>query len=241
MIELVDISKAYEEIPAVLNFSLQVSAGSKVAILGPSGCGKTTVLRLIAGLLTPDQGRIVLNGTLLATSGRNLIEPQYREVGMVFQDLALWPHFSVRQNLMFPLKFKDLTKEERQQRLEDMLQMVQLNELSHRSPGELSGGQQQRVALARALISHPKILLMDEPLSNLDLELNIEMRRQIRLLQERVKFTLIYVTHNMDEASDLAEQIVLMDRSKIRMVGSVEDAKNYLEQIRKEAAGRVRE
>lgn len=235
MIELVDISKAYEGIPAVLNFSLQVSAGSKVAILGPSGCGKTTVLHLIAGLLTPDQGRIVLNGRLVATSGRNLIEPQYREVGMVFQDLALWPHFTVQQNLMFPLKFKDLTKEERQQRLEEMLQMVQLNELSHRRPGELSGGQQQRVALARALISHPKILLMDEPLSNLDLELNIEMRRQIRLLQERVKFTLIYVTHNMDEASDLAEQIVLMDHSKIRFVASMQEAKKYLEQVRKAA------
>lgn len=233
MIQLEDVCKAYDRIPAVINFSLQAPAGTRLAILGPSGCGKTTVLHLIAGLLGPDSGRIVLNGTIVAMQGRNLVEPLYRKVGMVFQDLALWPHFTVRQNLTFPLKFTGLTNEERQERLDEMLKMIQLQTLAHRRPGELSGGQQQRVALARALISQPSILLMDEPLSNLDLELSLEMRRQIRMLQERIKFTLIYVTHNMDEASDLAEQIVLMDQGKIRFIGGAEEARQYMTQLRR--------
>ncbi|MFV1959726.1 MAG: ABC transporter ATP-binding protein, partial [Planctomycetota bacterium] len=184
-------------------------------ILGPSGCGKTTILRLIAGFIAPDTGSVSIDGKLVSRGGRILESPERRNVGMVFQDLALWPHFSVKGNLEFGLKAKGFRKVERERRVGEALDLVRLADYGRRKPAELSGGQQQRVALARALVLEPKVLLMDEPLASLDEELNVRLRTEIVGLQGRLGFTLVYVTHDRGEALDVATRVVSMRRGRI--------------------------
>lgn len=228
MIEFKSVSKSYNGEPAVRDFSLEIRKGERIVLLGPSGCGKTTVLRLLAGFLTPDEGWIVIQGVRVAENGRNLSEPEERDLGMVFQDLALWPHLSVRGNLEFGLKAKGVPAAEREQKVHEMLELVQMTPYVAAKPAELSGGQQQRVALARALVLRPKALLMDEPLSSLDLDLNLRLRKEILRLQQELGITLLYVTHDRDEAFDLGTRIVVMNRGEIQRVGEPADIRAFL-------------
>ena len=225
IIEFKNVSKHYDGQPAVRGFSLEIEAGERVVLLGPSGCGKTTVLRLLAGFIAPDTGRIMIDGEPVAEEGRTLKEPENRNLGMVFQDLALWPHLTVKGNLEFGLKAKGIAKQEREERILEMLKLVQMEKSIHAKPTELSGGQQQRVALARALVTHPGILLMDEPLSSLDQELNTRLRKEILRLHENIGFALLYVTHNREEASDIGSRIVVMNNGTIVQAGSADEVR----------------
>lgn len=218
LIEFQSVWKSYNNRPAVQEFSLALEPGERVVIVGPSGCGKTTVLRLLAGFLAPDSGAIRIADELVAQDGRSLREPEKRDLGMVFQDLALWPHLSVKGNLEFGLRAKGLPATERKQRIQEMLRLVELEEQINAKPTELSGGQQQRVALARALVLRPKALLMDEPLSNLDEDLNRRMRKEILRLHEALGFTLLYVTHDRDESAELGTRIVFMKSGRIERI-----------------------
>lgn len=216
---------SYRGKPAVQDFSLYLKPGERLVLLGPSGCGKTTVLRLAAGFLAPDRGAVVLDDKTAAIDGRLILEPEQRGLGMVFQDFALWPHLSVHDHLAFGLRARGVAKAERERRIAETLRLVRLDSKVGARPGELSGGQQQRVALARALVTEPKLLLMDEPLSSLDFELGLELRREILALQERLGFTLLYVTHNLDEAFAIAQRIVVMREGAIVRVGSTAEIK----------------
>jgi iron(III) transport system ATP-binding protein len=210
-IELQAVSKAYNGRTAVDEISAYMERGERVALLGPSGGGKTTVLRLIAGLETPDSGVISIDGRRVATGGRNLVEPERRRIGMVFQDLALWPHLTVFQHLDLVLRYGlQSSAEDKSARIREVLQMVRLADRATAKPGELSGGQQQRVALARALVASPTIVLMDEPLSSLDPELSLHMRQEILKLHAAMAFTLVYVTHRRDEAEAMGMRVILM-------------------------------
>jgi len=210
IIEIKSVTKTYGRAPAVRELSLEVADGERLIILGPSGCGKTTLLRLIAGFIAPDSGSILIEGETVAADGRILREPEERNIGMVFQDLALWPHLSVEGNLEFGLKARGVPAKERRRRVDEMLQLVEMEAYAKSKPAALSGGQQQRIALARALILQPRALLMDEPLSNLDEELNRRMRKEILRLQKTLGTTLLYVTHDRDEARELGTRIILM-------------------------------
>jgi iron(III) transport system ATP-binding protein len=169
----------------------------------------------------------VINDNVVASDGRVIKEPEFRNLGMVFQDLALWPHLTVKGNLEFGLKAKGIPAGERNKRIEDTLKLMQMEKYIHAKPAELSGGQQQRIALARALVLHPEALLMDEPLSNLDLELNIQLRNEIIKLHQQIGFTLIYVTHDREEAYEIATRIVVMEDGRIRLIGSANDIRDY--------------
>lgn len=198
------------------DLSLEVDPGERVAILGPSGCGKTTLLRLVAGLIVPDRGHIAINDVPVAEDGRNLVEPEDRQVGMVFQDLALWPHLTVSGNLAFGLKSKGTPKQERLRRIHEMLKLVHMERQAHARPATLSGGEQQRVALARALVLQPKILVMDEPLSSLDEELRAELQSELLKWHQEIGFTLLYVTHDRREASTMGQRILTMKNGSIK-------------------------
>jgi len=213
------VSKSYGPRAALRGFALDVAAGERLVLLGPSGCGKTTVLRLLAGFIAPDSGQIMIEDEVVAADGRILTEAEDRNLGMVFQDLALWPHLTVSGNLEFGLRARGVPRQERRQRILEMLSLVQMDSLADARPGELSGGQQQRVALARALVLHPRALLMDEALSNLDTELNDLLCREIRRLHERLGFTLVYVTHSREEALDIGTRLVLMCEGRIERTG----------------------
>ncbi len=215
IVELDAVSKAYHTGAALDNVSLEIAAGERIVILGPSGCGKTTILRLIAGFIAPDTGSISLGGELVAKDGSIIKPPGQRNLGMVFQDLALWPHLSVKGNIEFGLKAKGLPADARARRIRQVLDLVGMSDFAGRKPAELSGGQQQRVALARSLALEPRVLLMDEPLSSLDQELNVRLRREILRLQETLGFTLLYVTHDRDEAADIATRVITMSRGKV--------------------------
>ena len=204
------VTVSYHGDKALENLSLAIEDGERVVILGPSGCGKTTILRLIAGFVAPDRGSVYLGGELASANGRILLPPEQRHLGMVFQDLALWPHLTVKGNLEFGLKARRVPKRERETRIDRTLSLVGMEAYAARKPAELSGGQQQRVAIARALVSEPKLLLMDEPLSSLDPALNKRLRTEIVRLQERLGFTLIHVTHSRHEAADIATRVVDM-------------------------------
>lgn len=231
IIEFISVSKDYNGRQAVTDFSLEIHKGQRLVILGPSGCGKTTVLRLLAGFTAPASGRIAIDGDLVATDDRILKEPEERHLGMVFQDLALWPHLTVKGNLEFGLKAHGLSKDEREKCVNEVLSLVQMEEYILAKPAELSGGEQQRIALARALVLYPKILLMDEPLSSLDFELNLQMRREIIRLQKELGFTLLYVTHNLEEAFDIASHVVVMKNGKIDQIGSPEEVSRLFRQV----------
>jgi ABC-type Fe3+/spermidine/putrescine transport system ATPase subunit len=227
IIEFKCVSKCYKGQPAVRDFSLTIEKAERIVILGPSGCGKTTVLRLLAGFVAPDTGRIEIEGEVVAADGLNLKEPEKRNLGMVFQDLALWPHLTVRGNLEFGLKAQGIPKPDRETRIAEMLALVQMEPYADSKPAELSGGQQQRIALARALILRPKALLMDEPLSSLDVDLNLRLRKEILRIQACMGLSLLYVTHDRDEAFDMGTRVVIMSHGKIEKIGPLVEMKEY--------------
>jgi ABC-type Fe3+/spermidine/putrescine transport system ATPase subunit len=209
-IELRHVDKFYGKRLALSDFSLNVETGERVVIHGPSGCGKTTVLRLIAGFVAPDRGLVTIGGKVVAQDAKILIDPEHRNLGMVSQDLALWPHLTVRGNLEFALKAQGLSREIREKRIQEMLARVRLNGFEDSYSTRLSGGQQQRVAVARALVSQPLALLMDEPLSNLDDDLKEELLDHILELHAQLGFTLIYVTHSRQEIERLSARVIRM-------------------------------
>jgi ABC-type Fe3+/spermidine/putrescine transport system ATPase subunit len=228
LVKVENVSKAYNKIPVIREMSLDIEKGERIVILGPSGCGKTTLLRLIAGFINPDKGKLTIDGKAVADNGKCIIEPEGRQVGMVFQDLALWPHMTNYKNIEFGLKAKSVPKMEIRERIDTILEKVQMVEFKNAYPGELSGGEQQRIALARALVTHPKILLMDEPLSSLDTDLRHVLMKEILRLQEELAITMIYVTHDREEAFSLATRIVLMKEGGIQKIGTVSQIKEYL-------------
>jgi len=228
ILQMNSVSKLYNGEKALDNISLEIEEGERAVIFGPSGCGKTTILRLIAGFIAPDRGSILIGGEIVSKNGRIIRPPEKRKLGMVFQDLALWPHLSVKGNIDFGLKTRGLQKIKREHRIREILDLVGMAEFEGRRPAELSGGQQQRVALARALVFEPRVLLMDEPLSSLDLELNVRLRKEILRLQEKLGFTLLYVTHDRDEAFGMATRVVMMSKGQVEYEGTVEDAQRHL-------------
>ena len=214
-IELDGVSKTFGERVVLSNLSLRIEKAERLVLFGPSGSGKTSVLRLVAGLEVPNKGEIRIAGRIVASSGKNLIPPEKRHLGMVFQDLALWPHMTVQQNLMFGLNARRVQKREAEVRVGEMLHRVGLEHRSAAKPHQLSGGEQQRVALARALVSRPSILLMDEPLSSLDDERKQTIASDLLNLQNQFGFTLIYVTHDRSEADMLASRVCQMRDGRV--------------------------
>jgi iron(III) transport system ATP-binding protein len=214
-IRIDSVSKRFGRTVALDSVSLDVEAGEIFFLLGPSGCGKTTLLRIVAGLEVPDQGRVFL-GERDVTG----LPARRREAVMVFQSYALWPHMSVERNVSFGLEVRSVPRAERERSVRQALEQVRLDALAARKPGQLSGGQQQRVALARALVVKPRVLLLDEPLSNLDAALRSEMRGEIRRLCNEAGLTALYVTHDQHEAMAVADRIALLDAGRIAQVGT---------------------
>jgi iron(III) transport system ATP-binding protein len=212
------LTKKFAEAAAVDELHLEIGDGEFVSLLGPSGCGKTTTLRLLAGFLQPDGGEIRVGGAVISSPSL-LVPPERRNMSMIFQSYAVWPHMTVAQNVAYGLKFKKLTKLEIENKIAKLLGIVHLADLKDRYSAELSGGQQQRVALARALVVEPQILLMDEPLSNLDANLREEMRFEIRRLHEEFKITTVYVTHDQAEAMATSDRIAVLNRGRLVQVG----------------------
>ena len=204
-VQLKGVRKDFGAFTAISNIDLEIESGELIALLGPSGCGKTTTLRMIAGLEVPSAGQICFDGKDVSE-----VAVQNRNVGMVFQRYALFPHMTVEKNVMFGLKVRGTNKAEIEERLEEILDVVQLQQFRHRFPAQLSGGQMQRVAIARTLITKPSVLMMDEPLANLDTKLRGEMRRFIRDLQQRLGITTIFVTHDQIEAMELADRVAVI-------------------------------
>jgi iron(III) transport system ATP-binding protein len=207
-IEFRSVAKVYRDRRVIDSLSFMIEAGERIVLFGPSGCGKSTTLLLMAGLVAPDDGQIRLDGQVVSTAGRIHVAPQSRGVGMVFQDLALWPHLSVAENIGFGLRALRVAAAERRRRIDDIVNLVGLCDYLHVRPGELSGGEQQRVALARALAPEPRFLLMDEPLTNLDAALNHRLREEILRLHAKLGFTLVYVTHGQEEAQEIGTRVI---------------------------------
>ena len=210
-----NVTKRFGSHQALDDVTVDVLTAESVVILGPSGCGKTTLLRLMAGLEVPDTGEISLAGRRVAEAGRNLVPPYRRQLGFVFQDLALWPHLTVRRNLQFVLESLNMPRAERTRRIHDAVTLVRIGAFTERYPHELSGGEQQRVALARALVGSPRILLLDEPLSSLDAELRAAMRSELARLQRSLALSTVYVTHDREDAAVLADRIIEMRAGRI--------------------------
>ena len=221
-LELDKLTKRYSGIVAVDAIDLSVRHGEFVCLLGPSGCGKTTTLRMIAGFLEPDAGEIRVGGKPVS-SPSSVVPPERRNMSMIFQSYAVWPHMTVRENVGYALKMKRIASAEKASGVDALLKAAKLTEQADRYPAELSGGQQQRVALARALAAKPDILLMDEPLSNLDANLRGEMRYEIRRLHDAFQYTSVYVTHDQVEAMTMADRIVVMNAGRIEQIGTPEE------------------
>ena len=216
-IEIQNLFKRYKKVVAVNHINLGVEKGEMLTLLGPSGCGKTTTLRCIAGLERPEEGDIVIDGHPMLSKG--YVPSSKRGIGMVFQNYAVWPHMKVFKNVVYGLKLQGVPKKEIGQRAEQVLGMVGLAGLEDRYPAQLSGGQQQRVALARAMVRNPKVLLMDEPLSNLDAKLREKMRFEIKGLVRRMGITAVYVTHDQAEAMVISDRIAVMNAGNVVQVG----------------------
>ena len=213
-LQLEHLSKRFGDVEAVCDVSIDVTSGEFLCLLGPSGCGKTTLLRMIAGLEEPTEGTVRLGDRVM-----NGIPPYERDTAMVFQNWALFPHKNVADNIAFGLKMRGTPKNVRQEKVAAYLDLVRLPGLEQRMPGQLSGGQQQRVALARALVVEPRVLLMDEPLSNLDMNLRRDMRLEILEIQKRLNITTVFVTHDQTEALELADSIMVLNRGRVEQVG----------------------
>jgi inositol-phosphate transport system ATP-binding protein len=217
-IEFRNLVKRFGDVEVIPDMNLTIDDGEFVALLGPSGCGKSTSLFLLAGIYLPSAGDIFFDGHVV-----NEVEARDRNVGIVFQSYALYPHMSVRDNILFPLRFKKTPQEEAQRRVKEAADLVHVGELLGRKPSELSGGQQQRVALARALVKEPQLLLLDEPLSNLDATLRLTMRTEIKSLQAELGVTTVLVTHDQIEATTMADRIICMRSGRIEQVGTPDD------------------
>lgn len=217
-VRLLDVTKRYGKVTAVDGLTLTIGNQEMLTLLGPSGCGKTTTLRCIAGFVIPDSGQIFIGDQDVTR-----VPPEKRDIGFVFQNYALWPHMTVYQNIVFGLRLRKLPKQEIKKRVHEALDLVRLAGLEDRYPRQLSGGQQQRVALARALVLHPRVLLLDEPLSNLDAKLREEMRFEIRELQRQLKITAVYVTHDQSEALVLSDRVAVLNHGRIEQLGTPEE------------------
>jgi iron(III) transport system ATP-binding protein len=212
------VTKRFGEHRVVDRINLTIEPGELFFLLGPSGCGKTTLLRCLAGFYQPEEGRILFNEDDVTR-----LAPEHRDTGMVFQSYALWPHLTVAENVAFGLELRKVPKPERDQRVADALALVRMGDRADYKPNQLSGGQQQRVALARALVIRPKCLLLDEPLSNLDAKLRLEMRTEIRRICKQAGLTAVYVTHDQKEALSVADRIAIMDRGIIQQCGTPQE------------------
>lgn len=221
-IEIAGIDKSFGSFKALSGIELAIAEREFITFLGPSGCGKTTMLRTLAGFLTPDRGTVHVAGQLLS-SQQAVVPPEERRMGMVFQNYAVWPHMSVFENVAFGLRLQKLARTEIAERVARVLGAVGLEGLERRHPGQLSGGQQQRVALARSLVVEPSILLLDEPLSNLDAKLRERMRTELKTLQRRTGITFVYVTHDQAEAMALSDRIVVFNQGTVQQVGTPRD------------------
>jgi iron(III) transport system ATP-binding protein len=219
-IRVQELSKHFGSIVGIKDINFEVPKGSFVTILGPSGCGKTTLLRCIAGVEEPDRGSIEIGGKLIFSSKEKIsVPPEDRGVGMVYQSYALWPHMKVFENVAYPLKVRHSSPAEIKKKVNDELELLEISNLADRLPSTLSGGQQQRVALARALVYSPSILLLDEPLSNLDEQLRQSVRDDLKAIQRRVDVTTIYVTHDRSEALSLSDKIIVLSSGKLMAEG----------------------
>ncbi|MCE5264545.1 MAG: ABC transporter ATP-binding protein [Deltaproteobacteria bacterium] len=219
MIEIAGLTKRFGGVTAVDNLNLAVEAGEFLTLLGPSGCGKTTVLRMIAGLEVPDAGEIRIGGKTVFSAKEGLsVSPGKRGIGLVFQSYALWPHMTVRQNVAFGLEIRKVEPAQMQKDVSEALAYMRLDGMEERYPQQMSGGQQQRVALARMLVARPGVFLMDEPLSNLDAKLRIEMRAEIKRLHREAAATTVYVTHDQTEALTLSSRVAVMDKGRLMQV-----------------------
>ena len=215
------VFKRFGSVTAVNDFNLVVKDGEFVSILGPSGCGKTTTLRMIAGFERATEGEIYIGEQCVSSSLKgSFAPPEKRDIGMVFQSYAVWPHMTVAENVGYPLKIKKVDKAERERRVQEMLELVHLGEYGKRYPNQLSGGQQQRVALARALVAEPGLLLLDEPLSNLDAKLRESMRFEILEIQKKTGITVVYVTHDQGEAMAMSDRVVVMSMGVVQQIGA---------------------
>ena len=214
------VFKRFGAVTAVNDFNLTVKDGEFVSILGPSGCGKTTTLRMIAGFERATEGEIYIGDNCVSSSEKGTFAPpEKRDIGMVFQSYAVWPHMTVAENVGYPLKIQKVDKETRAKRVQEMLELVHLGEYGERYPHQLSGGQQQRVALARALVAQPGLLLLDEPLSNLDAKLRESMRFEILSIQKKLNITVVYVTHDQGEAMAMSDRVVVMSKGVVQQIG----------------------
>lgn len=213
-----NLKKIFEENRGIEKIDFSIEKGELISLLGPSGCGKTTLLNIIGGFLKPDNGKIYLEDRDITD-----IPPEKRDISTVFQSYALFPHMNVLENIKYGLKYKKLTKKEQNELALEYLKIVGLDGYEKKSIQELSGGQQQRVALARALVLYPKILLLDEPFSNLDAKLKINMREELKELQKNLKISMIFVTHDQEEALSISDKVVVMNNGKIEQIGTPEE------------------
>lgn len=214
-----DVKKAFGEVVVLSQFNAEFADGEFITLLGPSGCGKTTMLRMLAGFEKPTEGEIYI-GEQEVSSAKNFVPPERRDIGMVFQSYAVWPHMTVFDNVAYPLKMKKMGKQEIKGLVEEVLETVHLAQYAERIPSQLSGGQQQRVALARALVAKPRLLLLDEPLSNLDAKLRDSMRFEIKEIQKQLGITVVYVTHDQMEAMTMSDRVIVINRGVIQQVGA---------------------
>ena len=220
-IEIKNLFKRFKNVVAINRIQLEVQKGEMLTLLGPSGCGKTTTLRCIAGLEKPEEGEIVIDGKAMLSQG--FVPPSKRGIGMVFQNYAVWPHMKVFNNIVYGLKIERISRQKIKERAQQVVSLVGLKGLEDRYPAQLSGGQQQRVALARALVSNPKVLLLDEPLSNLDAKLREELRFEIKSLVRRMGITAVYVTHDQAEAMVISDRIAVMNSGNIVQIGTPQE------------------
>ncbi|AIF69415.1 sugar ABC transporter ATP-binding protein [Palaeococcus pacificus DY20341] len=226
-VRLEGVWKIFGDFAAVKNMNLEIKDGEFIVFLGPSGCGKTTTLRMISGLEEPSKGQIYIGDKLVADPEKGVfIPPKDRDIAMVFQSYALYPHMTVYDNIAFPLKLRKVPKQEIDQRVREVAEMLGLTELLHRKPRELSGGQRQRVALGRAIVRKPQVFLMDEPLSNLDAKLRVKMRAELKKLQKQLGVTTIYVTHDQVEAMTMGDRVAVINAGELQQVGTPDEVYN---------------
>lgn len=230
MLEIKNVAKSFAGFKAVKDVSISVPDGAFLVLLGPSGCGKTTLLRMLAGLELPTAGQIVFNNEVVSDGDRNWsVDPAKRHSGLVFQSYALWPHMSVRGNVEWPLKVMRMSASDRAGRVDEVLKLLDIHQLADRYPNEISGGQQQRVAIARTIAPKPSVLLFDEPLSNLDAKLRVEMRTELMRLHRATGATTVYVTHDQIEAMTMATHVAVMDGGRVQQFGRPSDLVDHPE------------